>query len=60
MFHFGFEDKSKFSVFFHFLLAKGIYLSPAADEVCFLSAAHTNEDLKYTLKVIDYALGNMN
>src|SRR3990167_8088008 len=33
MFHFGFEDRSKFAVFFHLLLAKGIYLSPAADEV---------------------------
>lgn len=60
MFNFSFEDRSKFAVFFHLLLAKGIYLSPASDEVCFLSAAHTNEDLKYTLKAIDYALGNMN
>jgi len=57
MFHFSFEDRSKFAVFFHLLLAKGIYLSPAADEVCFLCAAHTNEDLKHTLKAVDYALG---
>ena len=57
MFHFGFEDKKQFALFFHLLLAKGVYLSPAGDEVCFLSAAHTNEDLKYTLKAIDYALG---
>ena len=60
MFHFGFARREEFSKFFHLLLAKGIYLSPAADEVCFLSAAHTNEDLKYTLKAIDYALSNMN
>ncbi len=60
MFHFGFEDKKQFAVFFHLLLAKGIYLSPAGDEVCFLSAAHTNEDLRYTLKAVSYALNNLN
>ncbi len=60
MFHFGFEDKKQFALFFHLLLAKGVYLSPAPDEVCFLSAAHTNEDLKCTLKAVNYALDNLN
>lgn len=56
MFHFGFEERSSFARFFHLLLTKGVYLSPAPDEVCFLSSAHTKEDLGSTLKAVEYAL----
>ena len=56
MFHFGFQDKSKFASFFHSVLSKGVYLSPAPDEVCFISAAHTDKDLGYTVNTIEDAL----
>lgn len=56
MFSLDFKDRTEFSRFFHLLLDKGIYLSPAPDEVCFLSSAHTQKDLGYTVKAVDYAL----
>ena len=54
MFHFSFKDKKQFSGFFHNLLAQGIYLSPAGDEVCFVSAAHTDKDFEITLKALNH------
>ena len=59
MFNFNFQNRNEFSRFFHILLSKGIYLSPAPDEVCFLSAAHTREDLRDTIKAVDYALNGV-
>jgi glutamate-1-semialdehyde 2,1-aminomutase len=60
MFNFGFEDRSNFSKFFHLLLSRGVYLSPAPDEVCFLSSAHNQKDLQHTLRAVDYALQHLN
>lgn len=56
MFHFRFQDKSKFASFFHSVLSKDVYLSPAPEEVCFISAAHTDKDLEYTVNTIADAL----
>ena len=54
MFNFSFKDKKRFSGFFHNLLAQGIYFSPAGDEVCFISAAHTDKDFEITLKALNH------
>jgi glutamate-1-semialdehyde 2,1-aminomutase len=56
MFSLDFKDRGEFRKFFHLLLDKGIYFSPAPDEVCFLSGAHTRKDLDYTVNAADYAL----
>ena len=42
-------DTVRFGKFFHGMLDAGIYLAPAAYEAGFMSTAHSNEDLKFTL-----------
>ena len=42
-------DTQRFSTFFHGMLDEGIYLAPASYEAGFMSAAHTDEDIQYTL-----------
>jgi len=43
------SDTKRFGHFFHGMLDAGVYLAPAAYEGCFMSAAHTEEDIKFTL-----------
>jgi len=40
-----------FNHFFHFCLKKGVYLPPSSYETCFISAAHSEEDIANTLQV---------
>ena len=42
-------DIERFKVFFHAMLAEGVYLAPSAFEAGFLSSAHTDEDIEATL-----------
>jgi len=42
-------DTERFSKFFHGMLDEGIYLAPASYEAGFMSAAHTDEDIQFTL-----------
>ena len=42
------SDTSRFREFFHFMLDRGIYLAPSQFEAAFLSAAHTEEDIRRT------------
>ncbi|MGK2913774.1 MAG: glutamate-1-semialdehyde 2,1-aminomutase [Porticoccaceae bacterium] len=42
-------DTERFNRFFHGMLAEGIYLAPAAYEAGFMSAAHTDADIEFTL-----------
>lgn len=58
MFNFEFYIEEEFNKFFHILLSRGIYLSPSASEVCFLSSAHSAKDLDYTANAVRYALWN--
>ncbi len=44
-------DNERFNQFFHGLLDAGIYLAPASYEAGFMSAAHTDNDIQYTLEV---------
>lgn len=42
-------DIERFKVFFHGMLAEGVYLAPSAFEAGFLSSAHTDEDIEATI-----------
>jgi glutamate-1-semialdehyde 2,1-aminomutase len=43
-------DVERFKQFFHAMLDKGVYLAPSAFEAGFVSAAHTDEDLRVTVE----------
>jgi glutamate-1-semialdehyde 2,1-aminomutase len=43
------SDREAFSAFFARMLENGIYLAPSAFEAWFVSAAHTDDDIEYTL-----------
>jgi glutamate-1-semialdehyde 2,1-aminomutase len=43
-------DVERFKQFFHAMLDKGVYLAPSAFEAGFVSAAHTDEDLRMTVE----------
>lgn len=50
------SDIQKFDAYFHELLKQGVFIPPAQFETCFVSAAHTEEDLKFTEGAFDKAL----
>ncbi len=50
------QDKKMFSKFYHGLLAQGVYLAPSGLEANFLSFAHCQKDIAYTLKAADKVL----
>ena len=43
-------NNERFNRFFHGMLDAGIYLAPASYEAGFMSAAHTDSDIQYTLE----------
>jgi glutamate-1-semialdehyde 2,1-aminomutase len=45
------SDKAAFNKFFHAMLDAGIYLGPSAFEAGFVSAAHTDEDIAFTIEM---------
>lgn len=45
-------DPGKFKYFHFELLSRGIYIGPSGYEVCFVSQAHTDEELNHTATVI--------
>jgi glutamate-1-semialdehyde 2,1-aminomutase len=49
-------DKSKFNAFFAKMLEKGIYPAPSAFEAWFLSVAHTDSDINYTLECAEKSI----
>ena len=42
-------DTARFGKFFHFMLERGIYMAPSQFEAAFLSAAHSEEDIRRTV-----------
>jgi glutamate-1-semialdehyde 2,1-aminomutase len=46
-----------FTAYFHELLRQGVFIPPSQFETCFLSTAHTEEDLQHTVNAFDKALG---
>jgi len=43
------SDKAQFGKLFHFLLDRGVYLAPSQFEAGFISAAHSEEDIRNTV-----------
>lgn len=52
-------DVERFKRFFHAMLDEGIYLAPSAYEAGFVSAAHTDGDVRETLDRAAMAFGRM-
>jgi glutamate-1-semialdehyde 2,1-aminomutase len=42
-------NTQRFGEFFHFMLERGVYLAPSQFEAAFLSAAHSDEDIRHTV-----------
>ncbi|MEY8355762.1 glutamate-1-semialdehyde 2,1-aminomutase [Lachnospiraceae bacterium 54-53] len=49
------SDTDLYARYFHYLLDHGIYTAPSQFEILFLSAAHTEEDVEKTCRVIKEA-----
>jgi glutamate-1-semialdehyde 2,1-aminomutase len=43
-------DIGRFNQHFHSMLQQGVYLAPSQFEAAFISAAHTTEDVDYTIR----------
>lgn len=43
------SDTARFAKFFHFMLERGIYLAPSQFEAGFVSAAHSEQDIRHTV-----------
>jgi glutamate-1-semialdehyde 2,1-aminomutase len=52
-------DKDKFNKFFHFMLDAGIYFGPSAFEAGFVSIAHTDEDIAFTVAAAKKAFAQL-
>lgn len=50
------SDVERFAVYFKGMLERGVYLAPSQYEAVFLSLAHSDEDLSYTLEQARVAL----
>jgi glutamate-1-semialdehyde 2,1-aminomutase len=44
------SDTARFAKFFHFMLEHGVYLAPSQYEAGFVSAAHSEEDIRLTVE----------
>ncbi len=44
------SDTARFAKFFHHMLDRGVYLAPSQFEAGFVSAAHTEEDIRQTVE----------
>ncbi|TQV71712.1 glutamate-1-semialdehyde-2,1-aminomutase [Exilibacterium tricleocarpae] len=52
-------DGERFNRFFHAMLDAGVYLAPAAFEAGFMSAAHSGEDIQFTLDAAERAFATL-
>lgn len=50
------SDLASFKIYFHAMLEQGIYLPPSQFETCFMSSAHSQEDIAQTLSCMRLAL----
>jgi len=44
------SDLKRFALFYQGMLSRGVYLAPSQFEACFVSLAHTNEDIDTTIE----------
>ena len=49
-------NSERFGKFFHGMLKEGVYLAPASYEAGFMSAAHTDQDIRFTLDAAERVL----
>lgn len=47
------SDTNRYSEFFSYLLDRGIYIAPSQFEAMFISAAHSEDDIKRTCEIIE-------
>ena len=52
-------NKDRFSRFFHGMLREGVYLAPASFEAGFMSSAHTDEDIQFTLEASERVFASL-
>ena len=52
-------DGERFNTFFHGMLAEGVYLAPSAFEAGFVSAAHSEQDIRDTVEAAANVLSAM-
>lgn len=52
-------NTERFNRFFHSMLDAGVYLAPASYEAGFMSAAHTDSDIQYTLEAARRAFSTL-
>lgn len=53
-------NKDRFARFFHGMLREGVYLAPASFEAGFMSSAHTDEDIQFTLEASERVFASLN
>jgi glutamate-1-semialdehyde 2,1-aminomutase len=53
------SDTARFAKFFRGMLERGIYLAPSQFEAAFVSAAHTDEDVRKTVAAARQAFGEL-
>ena len=53
------NNKEHFNRFFHSMLDSGVYLGPSAFEAGFVSAAHTDADIAFTVEAAQKAFANL-
>jgi glutamate-1-semialdehyde 2,1-aminomutase len=49
------SDTQRYAAFFNLMLGEGIYLAPSQFESAFVSTAHTDEDIGFTLSAAERA-----
>jgi glutamate-1-semialdehyde 2,1-aminomutase len=54
------SNRVKFNKFFHSMLKQGIYFGPSAFEAGFVSAAHSEKDIKETIEASHKAFESLN
>lgn len=52
-------DQAMFKKFFHGMLEEGVYLAPSAFEAGFVSAAHSEDDINFTLAAADRVFASL-
>ena len=52
-------DAEKFGKWHRMMLERGVYLAPSMYEAGFMSAAHTDEDIKRTIEIADEVLSQL-
>ena len=50
------SDRTKYAVYFHNMLKRGVYLAPSQFEAAFLSTAHSEDDIDKTIRAAQEAM----